>query len=442
MRPGPLLFLPWLLLASASAQTTPLTLEAALARLAQSPPVTQSALSVQVAQTNLAAARTALGLSVSVTGNATYSGASTNSAADGTAPTASSLGGAVGAQVNLGVLPWASNQTSLRAAERALRRSQAQLKTSEAAARLNVTQQYFSGLLATQDLSLAERTLALRQRQLTVVQGQQNAGNATTEAVLSAQANVQSAQSARFQAQANLESARRALSAALGQELGEFTFSSGPDETFTLPDVVALVASARAGRTEVTDARNDLEAAQDALATKQRAATLPDLTANVRYGPSSGGLSASLNLQQGTAGVGYSLPLSTAGKVESRLSASISGSYTLYSPAQKAELSAAQATVTQAELTLSVQQQNVELDVRTKYSALQSALLTVQSRESAVQVSAQARQTAQARLQAGTATAGDISSAEITLAQAQRDLLAARISAQLALLTLQNAAAL
>ncbi|WP_075833257.1 TolC family protein [Deinococcus marmoris] len=425
---------------TAVAQPAPsLTLEATLAQLEAAPSITAARLSVQTAQTGLNAARTALGLTISVNGNAAYSGPVT--AADGTA-TPGSTGGAAGVSISLGLLPWASNQSGLKTAERGLALAQARLTDAQNSARLNVAQQYFAAVLATQDVDIAARTLALRQRQFTVAQTQQATGNATAGNVLSAQAGVQSAQGTGLQAAASLEAAQRGLEAALGSAVGRVTFSTQPPDTVTLPDVSALVAQARATRSEVIQAQNTLGAAQDDLTTQQREATLPDLTASVRYGPGgSGGLTTALNLQQGTVSAGYSLPLgSGAGTGSNRLSASVTGSYVVYSPAQKAQLSAAGANVTQAQLSLNVAQQNVELDVRTRYSTLQTGLIAVQTRETGVQVAGLALQTAQTRLQAGTGTADDVSAAELDLAQAERDLLAARITAQTTLLQLQNAA--
>ncbi|GGO24290.1 transporter [Deinococcus humi] len=424
---------------AASAQTgAPLTLEDALARLDAAPSVTAARLSVQTAQTGLNAARTALGLTISVSGNAAYSGPLT--AADGTV-TAGSTSGAAGVNVSLGVLPWSSNQSGLRGAERGLALAQARLTDAQNSARLNVAQQYFAAVLATQEVDIAARTLALRQRQLTVAQTQQSSGNATAGNVLGAQAAVQAAQGAGLQAAASLDAARRGLEAALGGAVGDVTFSTQPPDTVTLPDVAALVAQARATRSEVIAAQNTLGAAQDDLATQQREATLPDVTASVRYGPGgSGGLTTALNLQQGTLSAGYSLPLGGSAQSANRLSASVTGSYVVYSPGQKAQLSAAEASVTQAQLSLNVAQQNVELDVRIRYSTLQTGLITVQTRATAVEVAQLALQTARTRLEAGTGTADDVSAAELELATAQRDLLAARITAQTNLLQLQNAA--
>ena len=425
---------------AASAQTaTSFTLDDALSRLEAAPSVTAARLSVQTAQTNLNAARTALGLTVSVNGNAAYSGPTT--AADGTA-TAGSTNGAAGVNVSLGLLPWASNQSGLGSAERGLALAQANLNAAQNAARLNVAQQYLAAVLATQDVDIAGRTLAQRQRQLTVAQAQQGSGNATAGNVLSAQAAVQTAQGAGVQAAASLDAAQRGLEAALGSPVGPVTFTTQPPDTVTLPDVAVLVAQARASRSEVIQAQNTLAATQETLNTQQREATLPDLTASVRYGPgNSGGLSTALNLQQGTLSAGYSLPLGgDTSNNSNRLSASITGSYVVYSPAQKAQLSAADAGVTQAQLSLQVAQQNAELDVRTRYSTSQTSLIAVQTRATAVQVAQLALETAQTRLQAGTGTADDVSAAELELTGAQRDLLAARITVQTNLLQLQNAA--
>lgn len=418
----------------------PFTLEAALAQLAKSPSVTQAQLSVQVAQANLNAARTALGLTVSVNGNAGYSGSYDTVAGGVTTTMPSDTSGSAGINASLGILPWSTNQTTLRTAQRSLTLAQARLVSAQSAAQLNVAQQYFAAVLASQDTELAGRTLALRQRQLSIAQTQQANGNATPESVLSAQAAVQSAQAGQLQAAANLEAARLSLGAALGTPLGNVTFTSQPTEPQALPDVNALVIRARTQRVDAVDAQNTLSAAQDTLDLLRRDTSLPDLTASVRYGPAgSGGLTASLNLKQGTLGAGYNVPFNGTSSPD-RFVASITGSYVIYSPSQRAQLSAAQANVTQAQLSLSVTQQTAELDVRTKYSAAQTSLIAVQTRATQVQVASLTLDASRTRLEAGTGTQDDVTNAEINLAQAQRDLQNARITAQLALIQLINAA--
>ncbi len=439
---------PGSLAAAQTAQTAPaateLTLDAALARLAQAPSVTQASLSVGVAQTNLNAARAALGLSVSVSGNAGYTGggAATDSSGE-TTTVAGSLSGSAGVNVSLGLLPWSSSQNSLLAAQRSLTLAQSRLVAAQAAARLNVAQQYLAGVIATQDVTLADQTLALRQRQLDVAQTQRQSGNATDEDVLSAQAAVQSAQATQLQARASLDAARLGLGAALGTDLGAVSFTTAPGESFTLPDLAALVTRARGTLPDVVSARNDLADAQQTLADQQRDATLPDLTASVRYGPSgSGGLNASLNLKQGTASAGYTVPLGTGSSSSgtNRVVASVTGSYVVYSPALKAQVSAAQANVTQAQLTLNVTQQNAELNVRTRYATAQASLISLQSLATGVEVARLGVQTAQTRLTAGVGTADDVTQAQLAQGQAERALQNARATAQINLIQLENAA--
>ncbi|MPY65420.1 TolC family protein [Deinococcus sp. SDU3-2] len=186
-----------------------------------------------------------------------------------------------------------------------------------------------------------------------------------------------------------------------------------PTASAALPDLGTLVARARANTAEVIQAQNALAAAQESLEEQQRDVRLPDLTASVRYGPSSGGgLSASLNIKEGSAGLGYSLPFGGT----------------------------APAGVTQAELSLRVAQQNAELNVRTLYSAAQSAALTVASQQTAVEVARSALSAAQARLTARTGTADDVTAAALGPAQAERDLVQARAAQQTALLRIENAA--
>ncbi|MVN85358.1 TolC family protein [Deinococcus sp. HMF7620] len=425
------------------------TLADAYAGLAQAPSVTRAALSVQVAAQNLAASRAALGLTVNVTGSANYAGPTSTTAADGTATAVGgTLSGSAGANVTLGLLPWSSAQSGLRTAERSLAQAQANLREAQATTRLNAAQAYWTAALAGQDITLAGRTLAQRQRQLTVVQAQQAAGNATAETLLSAQAGVQAAQASLAQAQASLDGARRSLEAVLGIPLGGVTFAGDAPVAEEAPDLAALVARARTARSEVVSAQNALASAQDALATEERDTRLPDLNASVGYGGAGlGTVAATLNLKQGTLGGSYTLPLgsssgstSAASSGSARLTASISGSYTIFSPAQQAQRSAAAAAVTQAELALTVAQQNAELDVRTRAATLQTNLAAVQSRQSALTLAAQSLDTARARLAAGTATADDVASAELAVAQAERDLLSARITAALSQTALLNAA--
>ena len=438
---------PGSLAAAQTAQTAPaateLTLDAALARLAQAPSVTQASLSVGVAQTNLNAARAALGLSVSVSGNAGYTGGAATDSSGETTTVAGSLSGSAGVNVSLGLLPWSSSQNSLLAAQRSLTLAQSRLVAAQAAARLNVAQQYLAGVIATQDVTLADQTLALRQRQLEVAQTQRQSGNATDEDVLSAQAAVQSAQATQLQARASLDAARLGLGATLGTDLGAVSFTTAPGESFTLPDLAALVARARGTLPDVVSARNDLADAQQTLADQQRDATLPDLTASVRYGPSgSGGLNASLNLKQGTASAGYTVPLGTGSSSSgtNRVVASVTGSYVVYSPALKAQVSAAQANVTQAQLTLNVTQQNAELNVRTRYATAQASLISLQSLATGVEVARLGVQTAQTRLTAGVGTADDVTQAQLAQGQAERALQNARATAQINLIQLENAA--
>lgn len=417
-----------------------LTLEQALNDLNQSPTVRQSQLSVQSAQATFNAAQASRGLTVAATGGVNYTGGYSTVLNGTPANVDSSLSGSAGVNVSVGVFPWASNQAGLRKAEWNLKYAQARLIEAQNAARLNVTQQYFNGLLATQDVKLAAQSLAVAQRALAVAQAQQANANATRQSVLSAQAGVQGAESQVTQAQASLEQARLSLGGALGRGLGNVQFVE-PGGSLALPavlpEVEPLVQRARQTRSEVISAQQQLVAAQDALAQAQVEANIPDVTASVNYGPTaSSGLGASLNVQQGTASASYRQPIPNESRNSSHLSASLSGTYVLFSPTLKAQVSAAQASVAQSQVSLNVAQQSAELDVRTAYSSLQTALTAVKVQESQVQVAQAGLEAAQASLQAGTGTQDSVQSAQLSLLQAQRALLSARVNAQLALLKL------
>lgn len=422
----------------AAAQTPqPLTLRQALEYLNQSPSVQQAQLSLQAAQTTFDAARASRGLTVTALGSAEYSGPYTTTRTGSPVNVDSSLSGLAGVNVSVGVFPWSGSQAGLRRAQWALKYAQARLIAAQNGAKLNVMQQYFNGVLATWDVQLADQSLAVAQRRLAVTQAQQANGNATAQAVLSAQASVQSAQAAQVQAASSLQQARLSLSGALGRPLGDVQFNDQPAETLTLPDVETLVKQARAGHSDVIYAMQQLSSAEDALETARINASIPDVTASVNYGPAPGtGLGASLNLQQGTVGASYRQPIPGNQDTTSHLSASLNASYVLYSPARRAEVMSAQANVQQSQVSLGVAQQTVELNVRAAYSTLQNTLSTVQIQAAQVQVAQAALDAAKLSLQAGTGTPDAVQSAELSLAQAQRSLLSARMTAQLNLLQL------
>ena len=351
------------------------------------------------------------------------------------------------------MLPWASNQAALFAAQRSLNYAKAVRLENISSARVNAAQQYQSAYLAQLDVAVAAQNLTSAQQVLAAAQVQRRQQNATAESVLQAQAALQTAQASQAAAQTNLDTARRSLSATLGTPLDTVTFVSAPSLPLSLDasglaalglgDVGALVTQAVAASSSVVQAQNTLASAQDALAQQQRDRSLPDLTLSASYGPGGSGLTAGLSLKDGTANAGYTQSLGQltgSSSAASSLNLSLSGSYAVYSPAATAQIASTQAQVSQAELSLTLARQTAELDLRQKYSDALTALGAVSAKATLEERARVALQTAQARLAAGTATHNDVTAAQVAFAQAQRDTQAARSAAALTLFKLQAAA--
>ncbi|WP_181391989.1 TolC family protein [Deinococcus irradiatisoli] len=431
--------------AQSASPVTSLTLPDALSRLGNAPQVVQANLALSRAQRDLDAAQAGLSLNVTVGGNASYSSAAASSGASGSG--SSGLNGSLNLKATAGVLPWASNRAALNSAQRSLNYAKAVRQENINSAELNVVQQYQSGYLAQLDLKVAAQNVQLAQQTLAAVQLQRSQQNATQESELQAQAALQTAQANLTSAQTALDAARRSLAATLGVNLDNASFDSPPSlpgsldaaglSALGLGDVNALVAQAIATSSSVLQAQNTLASAQETLAEQQRNRNLPDLTLSASYGPGGAGLGAGLSLKDGTASASYTQPLS-ASSAASSLSLSLSGSYTVYSPAASAQIASTQAQVSQAELSLTLARQTVELDVRQKYSDVLTALGAVAAKVTLEERARVALQTAQARFGAGTATQSDVMSAQNAYAQASRDTESARAAAALNLLKLQT----
>ncbi len=446
------LLTPALLLGAAGAQAasapSSLSLQDALAQLGNAPQVAQANLALSRAQRDLDAAQAGLSLNVTVGGSASYSSAAASTSGSGTP--GSGLSGSLNLKATAGVLPWASNRAALASAQRSLNVAKAVRQENISSARLNVVQQYQSGYLAQLDLNVAAQNLQSAQQSLSAVQAQRAQQNATQESELQAQAALQSAQANQSAAQTALDAARRSLSATLGVNLDNASFDTAPEvptsadtpspttsalSALGLGDVSALVAQALSASSSVVQAQNTLASAQDTLAQQQRERNLPDLNLSASYGPGNGGLGAGLSLKDGTVSASYTQPLSAS--TSSSLSVSLSGAYTVYGPAANAQIASTQAQVSQAELSLTLARQTVELDVRQKYSDALTALGAVAAKVTLEERARVALQTAQARLAAGTATQNDVNVSQAAYAQASRDTQAARAAAALNILKLQ-----
>ncbi len=345
---------------------------------------------------------------------------------------------------SLGLLPWSSSADAVRSAERALERAALTRRDARNNLFLTLHTQYFNLRQAQSDLTIAQATLALRERQLQIVTAQNQAGTATLSELLTAQQNLDTARSGLVSAQGALELARLSLSGTLGQNPQQLGSPSTPPEEPNLPgeSLEALLQRALESRSDVLRAMSQLREAEENLASAERDRWIPNASLSAGYSSSGNSLSAGLNFKSGVASLSAALPLvqGTGGGAQAQgYSLGLSLSLPLFDPVSDSRIRTAQTALQAARQSLETARKAAELDVRQKYQGLQTAKAAIAAARAGLNAANQNLRTAQARLQAGTGTSVDVQAAQLGQLQAQRNLEAALIQAQLAALALQNA---
>ncbi len=348
---------------------------------------------------------------------------------------------------SIGVLPWSSSADAVRSAQRALERAVLARREARNTLYLTLHTQYFNLRQAQNDLAIAQATLALRERQLQIVTTQNQAGTATLSDLLTAQQNLDTARSGLVSAQGAVEIARLTLAGTLGlnsQNLGQpNTLPSEPE----LPSetLEALLQRALASRPDVLRSQSQLQDAEENLANAQRDRLIPNAALSAGYstgGTSPTTVSAGLNFKTGTASLSGAVPLvqGSGGAPQAQgWNVGLSLSVPIFDPVSDSRISTAQTALQAARQALETTRKAAELDVRQKYQSLQTAKASIAAARAGLNAANQSLRTAQARLQAGTGTSLDVQAAQLNQLQAQRNLEAALIQAQLAALALQNA---
>jgi outer membrane protein TolC len=364
--------------------------------------------------------------------------------ADYTLREGSGSGLTVSGTASLGVLPWSSSADAVRSAERALER--AALTRREARNNLYIAlhTQYFNLRQAQTDLALAQATLALRERQLQIVTAQNQAGSATLSELLTAQQNLDAARSSLLSAQGALELARLTLAGTLGLNPQQLGSPTTPPEEPSLPgeSLEALLQRALAARSDVLRALSQLRDAEENLASAERDRLIPNASMSAAYSSSGNSVSAGLNFKSGVASLSAALPVlqgTGSGLQAQGYSLGLSLSVPIFDPVSDSRIRTAQTALQAARQALETARKAAELDVRQKYQNLQTAQAAIAAARAALNTANQNLRTAQARLQAGTGTSVEVQAAQVSQLQAQRNLEAALIQAQLAALALQNA---
>ncbi|GIW29259.1 MAG: transporter [Meiothermus sp.] len=345
---------------------------------------------------------------------------------------------------SIGVLPWSSSADAVRSAERALERAALARRDARNSLYIALHTQYFNLRQAQTDLAQAQATLALRERQLQIVAAQNQAGSATLSDLLTAQQNLDTARSSLVSAQGALELARLTLAGTLGLNPQQLGSPTTPPEEPSLPDegLEALLQRALAGRSDVLRALSQLRDAEENLASAERDRLIPNASMSAAYSSSGNSVSAGLNFKSGVASLSAALPVlqgTGSGSPAQGYSLGLSLSVPIFDPVSDSRIRTAQTALQAARQALETARRAAELDVRQKYQNLQTAQAAIAAARAALNIANQNLRTAQARLQAGTGTSVEVQAAQVSQLQAQRNLEAALIQAQLAALALQNA---
>jgi len=415
------------------AQSTALELPQALQALPSTLDWRSADLGYESAVRQLEAAQAALGFKLS--GGADY----TLRESTGSNLTLSST-------ASMGVLPWSSSADAIRSAQRALERAALTRRDARNALFITLHNQYFGLRQAQNELAIAQATLSLRERQLQIVTAQSQAGTATLSDLLAAQQNLDAARSGLVSAQGTVEIARLTLAGTLGQNpqnLGQpSTLPSEPD----LPseNLEALLQRAYVNRSDLLRTQSQLQDAEENLASAQRDRLIPNAALSAGYstgGTSAASVSAGLNFKSGTASLSGAVPLvqGTSGAPQSQgWNVGLSLSVPIFDPVSDSRINSTQTALEAARQALETTRKAAELDVRQRFQSLQTAKASIAAARAGLNAASQSLRTAQARLQAGTGTSVDVQVAQLNQLQAQRNLEAALIQAQLAALALQN----
>ncbi|GEM44530.1 TolC family protein [Deinococcus cellulosilyticus] len=418
-----------LLMGSLHSLAAPVTPQDILNLIPASPAGQNLALSEQQAQQTLNAAQAALDLKVTAGGN--YSLNTTDF-------TSTQQSGSINLGVSLPVLPWGSAFDSLKTTQRNYKAALLDAQDARNSLTSKLISGYYSILLAELDLRLAKQNQRLAEVQLQVVQQQKNQGTAAQEALLQAQQKLGTTQVNTLKAQNALDAARATLSNTLGRPIpeGEYTaavLTGLPERTLEAWNALAL-----SQRSDLQKAALKLEAAQDALNHALEDRWRPAGTLSTGLSSGAFGVDVSLNVQTGVLSSSASYAFQDGGPGGYKFS--LSASIPIVDASQDATIQANQLAVQVAQATVESTKQSALLDVAQKYASVQVAALQVKNASGALAVAAEHLKVTEARVKAGLSTPLDLTSAQIALAQAEKDRTAAEVSLLTANLDLMNAA--
>jgi outer membrane protein TolC len=401
---------------------TPLTLNAALERLPNSLDWQSANLTYQAAQQSLNAARAAAGLTVGVgtdlTTGVTVIG--TQSQQAGTSATSLS----VSLNASLAILPWSSAYDNVRSATRALERAGFALRDTRNTLALNAVQAYQAARVAALDLTNAQAAEQIATQQVQIAQARAQNGQLSRDDLETARKNLENARLTTQQAQQTLEINRAQLFQTVALPDAGETLEPATARPVTTTPLETLVTAALTRRSDVIQAQSKVADAQDSLNVATRNRWLPNATlgANLGQGQSGSSIGTSLNVTQGNLTVSGSTPVTSASNAATSFTVSLSANINLFDPNADAKIRNAQLSLESAQKVLETTRQSAALDVRQKYSDASIQTRRVAFQQQVLQNAQAALETARTRFSLGSITALEVTQAQLTVAQAGRDL--------------------
>lgn len=428
-------------IAPAAATSTPaaaMSLSDLLLALRQSPNWQAADLTYRASELALQAARIRAGVSLSASGTL---GAAKVPWDSGEWVNTSSLTLNVGANV----LPWSPAQLALQSAARAQQAAALELRRTRADLTLGALRAYSGVVQAQQALALAGAQQKLAQRLFGVAEAQRAAQTISAEALLQRQTDLQNAEAGVGNAERAVQSALSSLQRLLGREVSGVT----PLTTeFTVTDLneAALLSRALATRPEIARAELAVADAQASLQTARRELVWPDLSVSGQFGQlgsiegtAGKRVSGSLNLTTGVASAQVALPLADTSKLPTGAALNLSATVPLLGRTQSNALEQAQLALTQARLAVDNARAGITLEVRSRLNEYLDEVAAKAALDTSLRRAQTLLSTAQARLEAGTATALEVEQAQLGVQQASNALQAAADRRSLAALNLMQA---
>ncbi len=305
--------------------------------------------------------------------------------------------------------------TDLAGARLGVIEQNARYREAEFATIRAVKQAYSATIAARELVGVEERRLARQQAQLEFVQQQLELGRATRSDELRSQVDVNNAQRALLIAQNDVRTTTFRLTEVVGSEsmvapVPEAALAVDPlqltrDELFALAEVAPAVVTATAS----------VDAAESALSSA-RSSYLP-----------------SINISGGWGWVNQEFP-----PANRSWSLSVSGSYPIFNGFQReTQVFRARASADQARQAQRAAELNLSSELDAAYATALSALAGIDLAEQNVELSTESLRVVQERYELGLATILELQDAQITLTQAEVDLVNGRFSYDVAIASIE-----